>query len=159
VQTALGLTALVLTAAILALGTAIVFPFEMDTIITLSRGTLVATHYGLYNTVCGIGILLGNLGTGWALDLARAGGFTAVPWILLIGVGALCALALHDLRRRGLLPAETPRPQGARPGAIESTPPPGTNRTPSDPRCTARDRAGESRGPAPGRSTNPGSHR
>jgi MFS family permease len=154
-QVALGLTALVLTAAILALGTAIVFPFEMDTIVTLSRGKLVATHYGLYNTVCGIGILLGNLGTGWALDLARAGGITAVPWILLIGVGALCALALHDLRRRGLLPAETRDRRAARPRVIESTPPPGTNRTPSDPRCTARNRASESRGSAPGQSPTP----
>jgi hypothetical protein len=36
----------------------------MDTIVALSRGRLVATHYGVYNTICGIGITVGNLLTG-----------------------------------------------------------------------------------------------
>lgn len=103
---AVGITALVLAAAVLALGTAVVFPFEMDTVVALSGDRLVATHYGLYNTVCGIGILLGNLGTGWALDFARSSGATAVPWLVMIAVGVGCAVALRSLRGRGLLPAE-----------------------------------------------------
>src|SRR5699024_5373593 len=56
--------ALILTAALLAVGTAAVFPFEMDTVVALAGGRLVATHYGFYNTIVGIGILVGNLGTG-----------------------------------------------------------------------------------------------
>jgi MFS family permease len=100
------LAALVLASAVLALGTAIVFPFEMDTIVSLSGDRLVATHYGLYNTVCGVGIMLGNLGTGWALGLAAESGLTAVPWLVLLGLGLLCATALRSLRRRGHLPAE-----------------------------------------------------
>ncbi len=57
----------VLTAAvILTVATLIVYPFEMDTIVTLSRNRLVATHYGLYSTVSGIGITTGNLATGAA---------------------------------------------------------------------------------------------
>lgn len=112
---ALGATALVLSAAVLALGTAILFPFEMSTIVALSGNRRVATHYGLYNTVCGVGILLGNLGTGWALDLARSSGLPAAPWLVLIVVGAGCAAAVRSLRRRGLLPAEEERrPRGGR---------------------------------------------
>ena len=87
----LGAVAIVLSAAVLALGTAIVFPFEMSTIVALSGDRRVATHYGLYNTVCGVGILLGNLGTGWAMDLARSSGARAVPWLVLAVVGAACA--------------------------------------------------------------------
>ena len=63
-----------LAALLLALGTMIAYPFEMDTIVRLSGDRLVATHYGLYNTICGVGITLGNLLTGAALDAARAAG-------------------------------------------------------------------------------------
>ncbi|MHA6781798.1 MDR family MFS transporter [Pseudonocardia saturnea] len=102
----LGVTALLVAAAVLALGTAIVFPFEMDTIVALSGDRLVATHYGLYNTVCGVGILLGNLGTGWVLGAARDAGLPAVPWVVLAGIGGACAVSLRALHRRGMLPAE-----------------------------------------------------
>jgi hypothetical protein len=37
-------------AALLAVGTMLICPFEMDVIVRLSRGRLVATHYGLYST-------------------------------------------------------------------------------------------------------------
>lgn len=110
-----GMVALVLSAAVLALGTAVVFPFEMNTIVALSGNRRVATHYGLYNTVCGVGILVGNLATGSALDIARSTGVPAAPWLVLIAVGVGCAAAVAALRRRGLLPAEEPtRPQGGR---------------------------------------------
>lgn len=104
--TTVGIAALVVAAAVLALGTAVVFPFEMDTISSLSGGRLVATHYGMYNTICGVGILLGNLGTGWALGLARDSGAAVVPWLAMIGLGVACALAMRAMRVRGLLPAE-----------------------------------------------------
>ncbi|GAA2565685.1 MFS transporter [Pseudonocardia hydrocarbonoxydans] len=111
----LGAAALVLSAGVLALGTAILFPFEMSTIVALSGNQRVATHYGLYNTVCGVGILLGNLGTGWALDLARSSGVPVAPWLVLIVVGTGCAAAVRSLRRRGLLPVEEERrPRGGR---------------------------------------------
>ncbi|MDQ2880803.1 MAG: MFS transporter [Actinomycetota bacterium] len=97
------LAPLVLSAALLALGTVIVFPFEMDTIVTLSDNQLVATHYGLYNTVCGMGIMLGNLLTGTALDLGRAAGLPALPWLALSGIGLLCAAGVGALDRAGRL--------------------------------------------------------
>ncbi|MFE2040461.1 MFS transporter [Streptomyces sp. NPDC059477] len=94
-----------LAALLLAIGTMIAYPFEMDTIVRLSGDRLVATHYGLYNTVCGIGITVGNLATGAALDAARSAGVPALPWLVLSGLGAGCAGALYGLHRSGRLAA------------------------------------------------------
>ncbi|WP_240677014.1 MDR family MFS transporter [Actinacidiphila soli] len=92
---------------LLAVATMIVYPFEMDTIVALSGNRLVATHYGLYNTICGIGITAGNLLTGAALDAARRAGLAALPWVSLASLGLACAAAVHLLGRSGRL-APTP---------------------------------------------------
>ncbi|MEU9706468.1 MFS transporter [Streptomyces sp. NPDC047981] len=92
-----------LCALLLAVGTMIAYPFEMDTIVRLSGDRLVATHYGLYNTVCGIGITLGNLLTGAALDAARRAGLSALPWLALTALGLACTAALYGLHRTGRL--------------------------------------------------------
>ncbi|MFI8849009.1 MFS transporter [Streptomyces sp. NPDC053499] len=92
-----------LAALLLAVGQMIAYPFEMDTIVRLSGDRLVATHYGLYNTICGIGITLGNLLTGASLDAARAAGVPALPWICLCTLGLACAAALYGLQRTGRL--------------------------------------------------------
>jgi MFS family permease len=104
-----------LAALLLAVGTMIAYPFEMDTIVRLSGGRLVATHYGLYNTICGIGITLGNLLTGVSLDVARAAGVPALPWIALVALGLGCAAALYGLHRTGRLaaPVRSADPQPA----------------------------------------------
>jgi MFS family permease len=94
-----------LAALLLAIGTMIAYPFEMDTIVRLSGDRLVATHYGLYNTICGVGITVGNLGTGAALDAARAAGMPALPWVALTVLGLACAAALYGLHRTGRLAA------------------------------------------------------
>lgn len=101
---AVGLGLLVVSAAALALATAVVFPFEMDTIVVLAHDRLVATHYGLYNTVCGVGIMLGNLATGVALDGARLAGLPELPWLALLLIGAVCVAAIRRLDSLGLLP-------------------------------------------------------
>ncbi|MCP2244894.1 MFS transporter [Lentzea aerocolonigenes] len=95
-----GSAGLILCAALLALGTMVVFPFEMDKIVSLSGDRLVATHYGLYNTVVGVGILLGNLLTGVAFDTAARAGVPWVPWLALTSVGLGCAWALRTLASR-----------------------------------------------------------
>ncbi|SDC23363.1 MDR family MFS transporter [Actinokineospora iranica] len=102
--------ALLLSAALLALGTIVVFPFELDMIVTLARDRLVATHYGLYNTIVGVGILLGNLLTGTALDLARAAGLPWLPWVALACLGLLCAASVRALARSGRLTPDQPSP-------------------------------------------------
>ncbi|MFD9961562.1 MFS transporter [Amycolatopsis sp. NPDC058986] len=95
--------ALLLTAALLALGTAAIFPFEMDTIVGLAGERLVATHYGFYNTIVGVGILLGNLFTGSVFDLARAAGYPWLPWAGLVSLGVVCGAGLYTLDRRRVL--------------------------------------------------------
>ncbi|MEV0226792.1 MFS transporter [Streptomyces sp. NPDC050704] len=104
-----------LSALLLAIGTMIAYPFEMDTIVRLSGNRLVATHYGLYNTICGIGITLGNLLTGAALDAARAAGMSALPWMALLALGLGCAAALYGLHRTGRLapPVREAQPESA----------------------------------------------
>ena len=63
----------------------------MGTIVTLSINQLVATNYCLYNTVCGIGTVLGNLLTGTALDPgARRGGRFLLGAIVALS-GAACS--------------------------------------------------------------------
>ncbi|MEU9200340.1 MFS transporter [Streptomyces sp. DT224] len=108
-RTAVIMLPLLACAALLAAATAVLYPFEMDTIVALSGGRWVATHYGLYNTVCGIGITLGNLATGAVLDAARDAGLAALPWVVLALVGACCAAAVAALARSGNL-TTTPVP-------------------------------------------------
>ncbi|MFE6857901.1 MFS transporter [Nocardia sp. NPDC057668] len=102
------ITVLLITAALLAVGTAAVFPFEMDTVVALSGNRLVATHYGFYNTVVGVGILVGNLATGAVFGAARDAGATWALWAGLAVIGALAALALYLLDRRAPAVADDP---------------------------------------------------
>lgn len=101
------IVALLMSAALLAVGSAAVFPFEMDTVVSLADDRLVATHYGFYNTIVGVGILTGNLVTGALMQASRAIGADELVWGGLVAVGLVSALALHRLDRRGRL---TPRP-------------------------------------------------
>ena len=65
--------------------------------------SVVATHYGAYNTVSGVAITLGNLVVGALFDA----GVAWLPWSTLAGTGLLCAAAMAGLHRGGHL---TPRP-------------------------------------------------
>ena len=49
---------------LLAVGSAAVFPFEMDTVVSLADNRLTGTHYGFYNAIVGAGLLVGNLAIG-----------------------------------------------------------------------------------------------
>lgn len=101
-------TALLVATAVLAVGTAAVFPFEMDTVVSLANGQLVATHYGFYNTIVGIGILGGNLATGTLMQATADVGRPELVWIVLVGIGLLSAAALYRLERRGHLQPQQP---------------------------------------------------
>ncbi|MFI6698828.1 MFS transporter [Streptomyces sp. NPDC050509] len=104
--------ALVAAVVALAVGSAVVYPFEMDTVVALSGDRLVATHYGLYHTVSGLGITLGNLATGALWDLAERQGARWLPWSVLTVTGLGCATAVGALVRGGRLerPARGPVP-------------------------------------------------
>nr|WP_165647744.1 MFS transporter [Mycobacteroides abscessus] len=97
------IAALLFSAALLAVGTIATFPFEMDTVVRLADNRLVATQYGLYNTIVGIGILAGNLLTGSVFGYSQRRGVPSLLWVSLVVVGLVCAAALFALRRAGLL--------------------------------------------------------
>ena len=90
-------------------------PLEMDAIVTLAQGRLVATHYGLYNTLSGMAIALGNLLTGAAVGATQHTRLAALPWAGLAAVGAVSALAVRRLARRGQLALPLPTPALATP--------------------------------------------
>ncbi|GGN89493.1 hypothetical protein GCM10011579_084410 [Streptomyces albiflavescens] len=104
------LIALVVAVALLAAGSAVVYPFEMDTVVSLSGNRLVATHYGLYNTLSGLGITLGNLATGVLWDFADQHDALWLTWWALAATGFACAGSVAGLARSGRLAArEEPR--------------------------------------------------
>ncbi|GLX54078.1 putative ABC transport system membrane protein [Streptomyces hygroscopicus subsp. hygroscopicus] len=95
--------ALVLCAALLAWGGALLYPFEMDTVVRLSGDRLVATYYGAYNTASGIAVSLGNLAVGALFDT----GVRWLPWAVLAATGLACAGLVARLHQTGYL---APRP-------------------------------------------------
>ncbi len=99
------LGALVVAVVLLAAGGAVVYPFEMDTVVSLSGDRLVATHYGLYNTVSGLGITLGNLATGALWDFVGRHHALWLTWFALAATGLACASAVLALARSGRLAA------------------------------------------------------
>lgn len=106
-------SALLVAAGVLSIGSAAVFPFEMDTVISLSNGRLIGTHYGFYNTIVGTGILLGNLATGTVMHAARDAGVQQLIWAVLTVIGSVSAVALYRLDRSGRLRPGTPDVHGA----------------------------------------------
>jgi MFS family permease len=111
----LRLAPVLLSALLLAVGTMMVFPFEMAMITDLAGNRLIGTYYGLYNLLTGVGILLGNLASGGAMDLARSAGLPALPWLVLLAAGAVSAMAVRTLDRRGRLLAPEPGGSQAKP--------------------------------------------
>ncbi|MER5940413.1 MFS transporter [Streptomyces sp. NPDC001928] len=97
------LGSLIAAVALLAAGSAVVYPFEMDTIVALSGNRLVATHYGLYNTISGLGITLGNLVTGALWDFAHRHHALWLTWTALTAIGLACAASVAALARTGRL--------------------------------------------------------
>ncbi|AEY93647.1 major facilitator superfamily permease [Streptomyces hygroscopicus subsp. jinggangensis 5008] len=94
-----GLCALTLCAVLLAGGGALLYPFEMDTVVRLSGDRLVATYYGAYNTASGIAVSLGNLAVGALFDT----GVRWLPWAALAATGLGCAGLVARLHLGGHL--------------------------------------------------------
>ncbi|MHC3393936.1 MFS transporter [Streptomyces lavendulocolor] len=104
------LAALAAAVVLLAAGSAVVYPLEMDTVVALAGNRLVATHYGLYNTVSGLGITLGNLATGALWDFAAAHHAMWLTWAALTVTGLGGAGAVYALARTGRIGAPAPVP-------------------------------------------------
>ncbi|GAA3137880.1 MFS transporter [Streptomyces echinatus] len=98
-----GAAALTGCAVLLAWGGALLYPFEMDTVVRLSGDRLVATYYGAYSTASGIAVSLGNLAVGALFDT----GIAWLPWAALAATGLGCAGLVAGLHRAGRLGARS----------------------------------------------------
>ncbi|MFD8033442.1 MFS transporter [Streptomyces sp. NPDC059717] len=102
-----GVFALLLCASLLAWGGALLYPFEMDTLVRLSEDRLIATYYGAYSTVSGIAVSLGNLAVGALFDT----GIQWLPWAALVATGFTSAGLVRRLHHAGhLAPKPVPVP-------------------------------------------------
>lgn len=101
----------VLAGAIIAVATMVAYPFEMDMVVTLAGAGRIATHYGVYSTVSGIAVAIGNMLAGGAVDWARSTQMPIVLWLALAALGVACGTAILWLGRRGLLGPAIPTKQ------------------------------------------------
>lgn len=79
---------------LLASASAVIFPFEMRTVSLLSGERLAGTYQGVYSTVIGGGVLVGNLGIGWLMDTTHRLNADRIAWCTIILVGLVSAAAL-----------------------------------------------------------------
>ncbi len=101
----------VLAGAIIAVATMVAYPFEMDMVVTLAGAGRIATHYGVYSTVSGVAVAIGNMLAGGAVDWARSTQMPIVLWLALAALGVACGTAILWLGRRGLLGPAIPTKQ------------------------------------------------
>ncbi|MCV7197876.1 MFS transporter [Mycobacterium angelicum] len=92
-----GVVALLLSASLLAIASAALFPFEMRTVVALAGDRLVGTHYGFYSTIVGVGILVGNLAVGSLMSAAHRLNADELVWGGLVLVGLATVAGLHRL--------------------------------------------------------------
>jgi hypothetical protein len=109
----IGVIPVLACAAILTVGTMMVFPFEMATIANLADGRVIGTYYGLNNLLSGVGIVFGNLVSAAALGLAHSMRMASLPWLVLLMLGLLSAVGLKFLDRGGRLAPARLAAQGA----------------------------------------------
>jgi predicted MFS family arabinose efflux permease len=106
------LVPIMLCAAILTVGTMMVFPFEMATIADLAGDRGIGTYYSVNNLLSGIGSVFGNLLSAAAIGLSRALNVAGLPWLVLLLLAVLSATALTVVNRGDRLSAR--RLAGAR---------------------------------------------
>lgn len=91
------IVALLASAGLLAVASGALFPFEMRTVVMLSRDRLVATHYGFYSTIVGVGILVGNLAIGTLISVGHRLNADELVWGVIILVGLITVAGLYRL--------------------------------------------------------------
>jgi predicted MFS family arabinose efflux permease len=89
--------------ALLSVGMMVVSPFSMAMVPRFARDRLIATYYGFYSMAGGLGTMTGNALLGAALDAQSHPALAALPWAIMVAIGAGAALAMRGLDRRRLL--------------------------------------------------------
>jgi len=110
-RTVVTVAAVVACGITITVATMFTFPIEMDTIVTLSGNSHVGSHYGIHQTVAGIGITVGNIATGALLDTNPV-----LPWLGLVSIGAVATVAAAVLLRSSDAVERTPQAEPATAG-------------------------------------------
>jgi DHA1 family multidrug resistance protein-like MFS transporter len=108
--------------AIFALGALLTRPTQQTLIAAMANPQALGTFLGFSSLGMAVGGGVGNAAGGWLIDIARAQGLPALPWLIFGGVGLVSALGLHLLTRAQ--PAGTPDlvadPTPSSPMAVEA---------------------------------------
>lgn len=101
---------------LLTVGSAVAYPFLMETIPRLGRNRNTGAYFGFFWTIAGIGTVLNNTLAGVLFDIRDAVGIAALPWLALLTIGCICTFGVLLLDRSGRLAASAvPQEQPAVP--------------------------------------------
>jgi MFS family permease len=84
---------------LLAVGGIVTYPFELEMIGLLSQGRYYASYYGMYNTISGIGMAIGDFATGAAWDAGHHAHGPSLLWFALVALGLLSACGIAAVAR------------------------------------------------------------
>lgn len=114
-------TALLLSAGPLAIGSATLLPFEMRTVVLLSGDRLVPTQYGFYSAIVGVGIIIGNLAIGAFVSVAHGATADEIIWGEMILISTIAVVGLLPARQLYLRsPAAAPEVVRSQSAALSS---------------------------------------
>jgi len=99
------IVAFLASVVLLAVASAVIFPVEMSIVVSLSRDRLVATYYGFYNTIIGLGILVAYFVVGGLEEIAHYLNNDEIVWSALTFVGIATAAGLYLQARAVSAPA------------------------------------------------------
>ncbi len=101
---------------LLTAGSALAYPFLMESIPRLGRNRNTGAYFGFYWTIAGLGTIASSTLTGVLFDIRDQLGLPALPWLALLLVGATCITGILRLERSGRLATTAlPQEQPARP--------------------------------------------
>ena len=92
---------------LLTVGSAVAYPFLMETIPRLGHNRNTGAYFGFFWTIAGIGTITSNTLTGVLFDIRDDIGVPALPWLALLAIGCICITGILLLDRSGRLAAST----------------------------------------------------
>ena len=92
---------------LLTVGSAIAYPFLMESIPRLGHNRNTGAYFGFFWTIAGIGTVTSNTLMGVLFDIRDDLGIPALPWLALLAIGCTCITGILLLDRSGRLAAST----------------------------------------------------
>jgi hypothetical protein len=90
---------------LLTVGSAVAYPFLMESIPRLGHNRNTGAYFGFFWTIAGIGTIVSNTLTGVLFDIRDEVGVPALPWLAMLAIGCTCTTGILVLDRSGRLAA------------------------------------------------------